>query len=81
MHFQSRFMEFGVCFKVPSVLYVQARVVKERKALESLKIVSTGISTLDDFHVWFHTQHKCYNVEHQGLFGKQPLNDPALQSY
>ncbi|KAG0559401.1 hypothetical protein KC19_10G101600 [Ceratodon purpureus] len=60
---------------------IEARVAKERKALESLKTVSTGISTLEDFHVWFHTQHRCYNVEHQELFGKQPLNDPALQSY
>lgn len=60
---------------------IQARVVKERKALESLMILSPGISTLSDFHIWFHTQHKCYNVQHQGLFGKQPLDDPALRSY
>lgn len=60
---------------------IEARIAKERRALESLKIVSAGINTLSDFHVWFHSQHSCYNVRDQGLFGKQTLNDPALRSY
>ena len=80
VHLQSRFVAHSE-FSDISVWHVQARIAKERKALESLKIVSSGISTLEDFHVWFHSQHKCYNVEHQGLFGKQPLDDPALRSY
>lgn len=63
----------------PSI--IEARRVKERKSLENLMILSPGISTLSDFHAWFHAEHKCYNVEDQGLFGKQTLDDPALQSY
>ncbi|CAM6084868.1 unnamed protein product [Calypogeia fissa] len=59
----------------------QARLERERNSIKNLNMLSQRIQSLEDFHEWFHTEHKAYNTEAQALFGKEDKDDPALQSY
>lgn len=60
---------------------LQARLERERNSMKNLSVLSQRIHSLEDFHEWFHTEHKAYNTEDQHLFGNEDKDDPALQSY
>ncbi|KAJ7563284.1 hypothetical protein O6H91_03G104400 [Diphasiastrum complanatum] len=60
---------------------LQDRVAREQRSIENVKVLAQSIHTLEEFHEWFHTEHKAYNTRDQHLLGKQKEHDPALLSY
>ena len=49
---------------------LQARREKEVQSIKTLKSHISRIHSLKDFHTFFHTEHKAYNVESQDVFGR-----------
>eukprot|EP00897_Mesotaenium_endlicherianum_P000195 jgi/Mesen1/10176/ME000076S09684 len=63
---------------------IQARILKEQQSMENLRRLIVRLHSLPDFHIWFHTEHKAYNVADQHKFGvsnMKEVKDPTLLCY
>lgn len=56
------------------------RTQKEQAGAESLRLLTTRIHMMPQFHRWLFTQHKAYKPQ-GGAFGEANLNQDALASY
>ena len=61
---------------------LQARRVKELGSTSLQREKMARYSSMEEFHHYFHTEHRAYNVEHQHEFGKWPPNwNPEKMCY
>eukprot|EP00898_Chlorokybus_atmophyticus_P007135 jgi/Chlat1/7422/Chrsp6S07446 len=61
---------------------VQARAKREQESIAMARRNAQRIRTLPEFHRWFHTEHKAYNVANQSEFGKRSdIDSKALETY
>ncbi|GBF93965.1 hypothetical protein Rsub_06214 [Raphidocelis subcapitata] len=56
----------------------QARVEKEAQAVANWKATAAKFTSLADFHQWFYSDHLCYAVPKQHLFGVRTIKDERL---
>lgn len=56
----------------------QARLEKEAEAVANWNKASSHFKTLADFHAWFYSDHLCYAVPKQHLFGARTIQDERL---
>jgi hypothetical protein len=56
----------------------QARLEKEAQAVANWERASAGFTSLADFHAWFYSDHLCYAVPKQHLFGVRTIKDDRL---
>jgi len=57
---------------------IKIRTKREKNSINNLKKIINRINTLEKFHIWFHTEHDCYNCNFNS---KELIKNNEKQSY